>query len=68
MKRVTVNGPVTLRLNGKRLPFAAGKEYVVSDEVARNSYLSQYILTVSDVKGRTRKKDAAEAKDDGSDS
>ena len=41
---------------------------MVSDEVAGNSYLSQYILTVSDVKGRTRKKDAAEAKDDGSDS
>lgn len=68
MKRINVSGPVTLRLNGKRLPFAAGKEYVVSDEVAGNSYLSQYILTVSDVKGRTRKKDAAEAKDDGSDS
>lgn len=68
MKRITVNGPITLRLNGKRLPFAAGKEYVVSDEVAGNSYLSQYILTVSDVNGRTRKKVTAEAKDDGSDS
>nr|DAG77434.1 MAG TPA: hypothetical protein [Caudoviricetes sp.] len=68
MKRITVNGPVTLRLNGKRYPFTAGREYVVSDEVAGNGYLAQYILTVSDVKGRSRKKVAAEAEDDGSDS
>ena len=44
MKRITVSGPVTLRLNDERHTFAVGNTYEVEDEVAAHPYLKQYIL------------------------
>ena len=44
MKKIYVDGPVTLNLDDKSHEFVKGICYTVEDEVADHPYLKQYIV------------------------
>lgn len=69
MKKIEVNGPVTLNCKQGALSFKRGEVYEVEDEVADHPYLKQYITVCTEVKeakpARRKKKEAADDGDDG---
>ena len=73
MKRISVKGPVAVNLVSGRHLFLPGKDYEVTDEVARFPWLQQYLLKVEDAssedekpkRARRRAAKAAEESDDG---
>lgn len=54
MKKIYVDGPVTLNLDDKSHEFVKGNCYTVEDEVADHPYLKQYIVRVENVEGEEK--------------
>lgn len=69
MKKITVDGPVTLNLEDKSLTFTKGRVYEVEDEVAAHPYLKQYIVRCEDVEqaAKPARKTTAKAKKEAED-
>lgn len=69
MKKITVDGPVTLNLEDKSLAFTKGRVYEVEDAVAAHPYLKQYIVRCEDVEQAVKpaRKTAPKAKKEAED-
>lgn len=63
MKKIFVDGPVTLNLDGTSYEFRKGVGYTVEDEVADHPYLKQYIIRLEVVE--TEEEPTCEEADDG---
>ena len=49
MKRISLTGPVELRIGDDVMSFARGVSYDVADNIAKHPYLRQYIARVEDI-------------------
>lgn len=76
MKKISVDGPVTLNLEDKSLSFTKGRVYEVEDAVAAHPYLKQYIVRIENVEQAAKpvrktatkaKKEAEDVKSDAAD-
>lgn len=63
MKKITVCGPVILNVDGKEFRFGKGEEYEVTNAIADNGYLAQYLLTKIELPKDKSKKDEKKAEE-----